>query len=86
MRCQNARWLGLWSEMVTPATRCSPGPPGNQGNMQEPAPEDEHKTNRLAPDGLLGHDVTFSCHLRDVMAMARNVPGLNRATSGAEPR
>lgn len=45
-----------------------------------------HKTNRLAPDALLAHDVTFACHFRGVMAMDRRVPGLIRATSGAEPR
>lgn len=56
----------------------------NQGNMQEPAPEDDIKPTVLPRMASVAHDVTFSCHLRDAMAMGRDVPGLNRATSRAE--
>lgn len=86
MRCQNGRWLGLWRAMVTPATRMQPWPSCQPGEHAGARARGRHKTDRPASDRLLVHDVTFSCHLRDVMAMGRDVPGLNRATSGAGPR
>lgn len=86
MRLSECPVVGIVERDGNTSHRMQPWPSCQPGEHAVARARRRHKTNRLASDGLLVHDATFSCHLRDVMTMGRGVPGLNRATSGAEPR
>lgn len=75
MRCQNARWLGLWGERATPATRMLPWLPGNQGKMQVPAPDDDIKRPVVPRCTSLAHDATLPCHPHDLWPRAESFLG-----------